>query len=710
MKSRLDIGFITSGYRTIRDGGDYNKFFTSPDGNDRVIRDGDVFETVDLMKRVVWKYIDDTKRIASHLKGSTLKDTCQNIWNFLYHHIQYKLDERGLEQLRRPNRSWAERKAGIDCDCFSIFVSSILTNLQIPHSFRITKYEKDSFQHVYVFVPITGSANEYIIDCVLSKFNYEKPYTAKKDFPMSLDKINIAVLSGFTPDVMDIVNGLDGLDDMELLGADAEVIRSQAIYEHLVKTRNLIAQKPHLIAQVDYPPAFLQMLDYAIANWHTPNRTAALENLARNEDVLNRLNGMDGMPDDTELDGTDDLWGFLDGLSLGEIDEELGKASRKERKAKRKAKRADRKKNKKGFFRKVGQAVKKGAQKAAKAIVRFNPLSIAARNGFLLFLKLNIKKVASRLKWGYAAQQQATAKGVSTKQWEKSKKALAKIEKLFADKLQGKKSALKNAILKGKAGGLSGFGGDEEVDIRGLGVAPAAALAAAVPVIAAAMKIMKETGLMKNDETQNVESEINAKASESESVPLEPETTPSQQQSLPEPASSPAQATPEAASQSSAPSYTPESAPSEFTAQDSTAPQESVASEENVPALPDSSSEPEASVQEANTSESTESISEDNTPITPSEVVPTEPGHESSEESVDGVMDFIVQSKPILYVGGAILGGLLLYKLFNSNNKPVRVKGLSGTPGSRKKSKKSPVKSTKHKHAKRKIVKAITLR
>ena len=705
MSNQLNIGFISSGYRTIREDGDYNKFFTSPDGNDRIIREGDVFETVDLMKRVVWKYIDDTKRIAAYLKGSTLKDSCQNVWNFLYHHIQYKLDERGLEQLRRPNRSWAERKIGIDCDCFSIFVSSILTNLQVPHSFRITKYEKDSFQHVYVVLPITGSANEYIIDCVLSKFNYEKPYTEKKDFPMSLDKINIAVLSGFTPDVMDIVNGLDGLDDMELLGVDGEAIRSQAIYEHLVKTRNLIAQKPYLIAQVDYPPAFLQMLDYAIANWNSPNRTAALENLARNEDVLNRLNGMEGMPDETEFDGTDDLWGYLDGLSLGEIEDELGKTSKKARKAKRKAKRADRKKNKKGFFRKVGQAVKKGV----KAVIRFNPLSIAARNGFLLFLKLNVKKVASKLKWGYATQQQATAKGVTTQQWEKSKKALAKIEKLFADKLQGKKSALKNAILKGKAGGLSGFGGDEEVDIRGLGVAPAAALAAAVPVIAAAMKIMKETGLMKNDEAQNVESEINAKASEADSMPLEPDTASSEQQSTSEPASSSAQAIPAAASQSSAPSYSSESAPSEFTVQEATSSQKNIAPE-SMPALPDSSTEAESSVPESFDTESTESSPTDSTPITPSEEVPSEENVENSEASVDGVMDFIVQSKPILYVGGAILGGLLLYKLFNSTSKPSPAKGLNGPPQKRHKRKKTTSKSPKQKHAKRKIVKAITLR
>ena len=63
---------------------------------------------------------------------------------------QYKLDKKGLEQLRRPARTWADRKSGVDCDCMSIFASSILTNLQIPHKFRITKYSQDSWQHVYV--------------------------------------------------------------------------------------------------------------------------------------------------------------------------------------------------------------------------------------------------------------------------------------------------------------------------------------------------------------------------------------------------------------------------------------------------------------------------------------------------------------------------------------------------------------------------------
>lgn len=501
MSGKLEKSDIATGYRPIKDGSGYDHYFAPPEGQDRIIiEDGEVEETVDLMKRVVWKYLPDTKKIAAYLKGNNLEQTCKNIWEFLYHHIQYKLDRKGLEQLRRPNRSWAERHSGIDCDCFSIFISGILTNLQIPHSFRITKYNKDVYQHVYVIVPKGQNNGHYTIDCVLGRFNYEKPYTEKKDFPMNLNGINVAVLSGLgAGDVIDLVSGLD---DMELLGADSDAQRLQAIYEHLVRTRNMIAEKPHLVSTVDYPPAFLKMLDYAIENWHTPNRDKALAVLAKNEDAMNRLNGFDGEDDGAEFDGLDDDFSDLEGLTLGEIDQELNGKKRKP--------------GKKGFFKKVGQAVKKGG----KLFVRFNPVTISARGGFLMALKLNVKKMASKLKWGYATKEQAAKKGISTQQWEKSKNALAKVEKLFADKLQGKKSALKNAILKGKAGGLNGF---EDEAFDGLGVAPAVALAAAVPVIASALKIMVDSGVMKKEEADNIQAEVNTKVSEAEKLANDPD-------------------------------------------------------------------------------------------------------------------------------------------------------------------------------------------
>jgi hypothetical protein len=508
MGELYNIESITNGYRPIQDGIRYERFFAQPEDSDRIIiEDGEVDETVDLMKKVVWKYINDTKQIATYLKGSSLRQTCENIWNFLYHHLQYKLDKKGLEQLRRPNRSWAERKSGIDCDCFSIFVSSILTNLKIPHRFRITKYNRDVYQHVYVVVPIPDSGKYYTIDCVLSQFNYEKPFKQQKDFDMSLKGIDVAVLSGAADDVLDLVSGFDELEGLD--GPEYD----RTILEHLIKTRNMVAQNPNLIRNSDYPPAFLKMLDYAIDNWNTPNREKALEILAKNEDAMNRLNGFDGT-DDTEMDGLDDEFGDLDGLSGAEIEQEL---NGKKRPAK-----------KKGFFKKIGQAVKKVgkaagqvAKKVGKAVIRFNPLTISARTGFLLAMKLNLKKMASKIKWGYATKEQAAAKGISAQEWEKQKNALAKVEKLFVDKLQGKKSALKNAVLKGKAKGLSGL--DEETEIAGLGIAAAATLAAAVPVITAALKILQDTGVMSKQEAENIESEVTAKTSEAEKLANDPD-------------------------------------------------------------------------------------------------------------------------------------------------------------------------------------------
>ncbi len=56
MEERYQIGSITSGYRVIRPGEEYDKYFPRPQAQDRIIiEDGEVGDTVDLMKRVVLK-------------------------------------------------------------------------------------------------------------------------------------------------------------------------------------------------------------------------------------------------------------------------------------------------------------------------------------------------------------------------------------------------------------------------------------------------------------------------------------------------------------------------------------------------------------------------------------------------------------------------------------------------------------------------------
>jgi len=463
---------VTSGYRAIKDGSRYNSYFPPPDERDRVIiKDGEVTDTVELMEKVVWKYLDDTKRIAPLLMRPSTHETCQAIWEFIHNFIQYKLDQRGLEQLRRPARSWAERATGVDCDCMSIFTSSILTNLKIPHSFRITKYSEDSWQHVYVIVPTPGSNNYCVIDAVVSEFNYEKKYTDKMDYMMNLKGINVAVLSGVSGnDHYEAVmaTSLSGIG----LGATTNQSDLDKLYQNLVATRNAVAQNPSLVSTVDDPQALIKMLDYAIQYWYTDKRNEALDILAKNEAQLNLQNGVNTMnglnydPDDLALSGIN-VKGFFT--------------------------------NVKKTVKTVGQKVGQAAKVAVKAVVKYNPLSIAARGGFLLAMKLNLGKMASKLKWAYGTQQQAAAKNVSAGTWQKSKDALVKVERLFADKLQGSRDALKNAILKGRAGNLSGYVEEQMSGYLG-DPASATVIAAAAPVIIATIKILKESGLIGKDE------------------------------------------------------------------------------------------------------------------------------------------------------------------------------------------------------------------
>lgn len=177
----ITLGFVASHKRAIKSGEQYEKYFDTSvvTGKETDLATGDCYETLNLMKKIVRDTLPQTKKIAEKLKGATTQGTCKNIWNFLYNNIQYKKDIATREQLRQPIRSWKDRKSGIDCDCYAIFASSILTNLGIEHAFRMAGYKGGDFQHVYVVV------KGITIDPVLDTFNEEAPYTKKHDLTMA---------------------------------------------------------------------------------------------------------------------------------------------------------------------------------------------------------------------------------------------------------------------------------------------------------------------------------------------------------------------------------------------------------------------------------------------------------------------------------------------------------------------------------------------
>lgn len=157
-----------------------------------------VADTLLLIPAVVRETMFHTKRFANEeILDDTIEKTCRNLWQFITDHIAYKKDEDGKEQVRSPARTWHDRHntdekgepMGVDCDCYTVFISSVLSNLNIKHKLRITKYSENHFQHIYPIVPLDNGS--YItIDCVVRSFDYEEPYTEKKDTNMDLEYLN----------------------------------------------------------------------------------------------------------------------------------------------------------------------------------------------------------------------------------------------------------------------------------------------------------------------------------------------------------------------------------------------------------------------------------------------------------------------------------------------------------------------------------------
>lgn len=147
-------------------------------------------KTIKLIRDVVEGYRWQVAAEARKLKGRTVRESCRNIWEFCYGHIQYRRDEDGKEQVRSPRRTLRDAKEGVDCDCFTVLVSALLTNMGIGHRLRITSYPDPEnpapdFQHIYVVVPHSGG--HITIDPVTDRFDCEVPWLNKKDIDMSLE-------------------------------------------------------------------------------------------------------------------------------------------------------------------------------------------------------------------------------------------------------------------------------------------------------------------------------------------------------------------------------------------------------------------------------------------------------------------------------------------------------------------------------------------
>lgn len=190
--------------RRLKEGTAYNALIAASTNRDKLIaKQAGVPDTLALVRRVASEYHQEVSKLAEHLavrkQGQLdVAATCRALWQFVYEHIQYHLDEPGLEQVRHPARSWADRVRGVDCEDYAVLLSACLLNLHVPHLLRISAY-KGGWQHIYVIVPTSAAAlaqlptepftedykkspadkprllrRDYItLDCVTDEYNFE---------------------------------------------------------------------------------------------------------------------------------------------------------------------------------------------------------------------------------------------------------------------------------------------------------------------------------------------------------------------------------------------------------------------------------------------------------------------------------------------------------------------------------------------------------
>jgi hypothetical protein len=190
-KAKYMSEFDTALHRKIKNGLEFNVLFPNVGNAQTNLGVGDTHHSTKQMKAWVQKYYTQCNKVAPLLKRSSLKETTQAIYDFLYSHIQYKQDNT-LQQLRTPANSWKNRVVGIDCKSYSIFASCILTSLNVKHYIRQIKqpsWKPHLYTHVYVVVPFnqqTGSLDNgsYVIDATVSN-NREPIYIKKEDLFMS---------------------------------------------------------------------------------------------------------------------------------------------------------------------------------------------------------------------------------------------------------------------------------------------------------------------------------------------------------------------------------------------------------------------------------------------------------------------------------------------------------------------------------------------
>jgi hypothetical protein len=154
-----------------------------------VYKDGRTKDIVKVVLDVSNKIKDDTSRFAKQFSPTYFG--LNHLWESVKKGIDYLEDPDGVQWIKTPARLAHDLQG--DCKSFTLFIVSCLQNMGLDYTIRFVSYSKTdkTVTHVYP-IAYLPNGQEVIMDAVYDRFDEQKTYTFKKDYPMS----EISILSG----------------------------------------------------------------------------------------------------------------------------------------------------------------------------------------------------------------------------------------------------------------------------------------------------------------------------------------------------------------------------------------------------------------------------------------------------------------------------------------------------------------------------------
>lgn len=519
---------------TYRPMPDYSGLISKATGQIALSVKGGLEKTVHVIHDTALASRPQVMALARHLKADTLMQSAYNVYHFITSNVRYQLDEPGYEQIRTAARSWRDRATGVDCEDYAILASALFADMGYQPFFEVVAFGgRADYQHIFCVVYEKGTPLGIVVDPTPNPGQGPVPFNER---PAGISKtMKIEVLSGVgaMPEAR-LIAGLAGLAPATTATDHFEQIRNDAIAGRSLGSVGLgAAQRAIRIAehgiamnglpeQETYAAVIAPFLyDVDPIDGLVPLPGADLGLLDQMDHAHSRWQSIDYRPGKMS-----DLYPHTEGTSFGEIPignwftKTFDKAKKAVTTVKNKALNTVKRVAKtatnavKQAVKATGEGIKNAskwvAEKGVRFLMKYNPLMVLARNGFLGLLKLNSFNIAGRLRFGFMGDAQAQREGINMDELRKMRDTTRHFQDFWV-KLGGDRGAVKKAVLTGSAGRV------DEPSVNGIGepATTTTATVAASGIVAKVLSYLKEIDfkkLLNKPEAENVSDDEIAQA------------------------------------------------------------------------------------------------------------------------------------------------------------------------------------------------------